>query len=182
MTTSQRFGFIGFATALALLSGSFSVSAQTQQRGEVTPRTTERRVERGRETIVHTYSIDERFSRTVADNCTYTGRLTGRVHQVAVQPGSRRVYYRPDLTLTAEVQCPGEAPQRLEPQVISAPRLTRGELEEFVEARGRMVLSHAGRICTVTPEFEFEANRLVAGESVNESCELARGGGPVMTE
>jgi hypothetical protein len=131
-----------------------------------------------RDTNAQTRQVDEHFTRSVADNCTYEGSLQGNIEKLPGRGTLGAALYNPQVTLRGTVRCPDGYQRSLGAQAIRGTRLSGADLERRAEMRGRITLDGNGRVCTITPDFSMRDGRLVADESFRHSCEAARGGGP----
>ncbi len=181
MTT--RYWWIGAKTALVLATVPAMVLADatyenvTQPQEKTGPNSSQQS-QREQARQGRAFRTDERFTRTVAQNCRYVGSLEGIVREIPGQPVKGDVLYSPELTLSGEVQCPGGYRQRVGVQRLAPGRLTSEELERGADALGRVTIEHGGRVCTINPNFKFRGGRLVTSDSFVESCRTMRGGGP----
>lgn len=123
-----------------------------------------------------TITVNEPFARRVADGCTYSGSLQGRVEvRRGMFTGER---FRPRLSISGTFRC-ADRVQQLPSQPYRAGWMTAGDLERGVETAGRISIQHGSRMCTVAPRVALLHAHLVAQSVFTSSCEPARGGGPL---
>lgn len=179
----MKFTSIALLTAaLAFTAGAGSALANDQSsthentRNEASPHATDSAHD-------NSFQVNEQFSRTVGDNCQYSGALRGHVdvvHRTGFMATNR---YSPDLRLSGEVRCPAGQTQRVTTRSIRGTEMSQAELQRAVESEGRIDVTQRGRVCTVSPSIAWRNDRIIVGPTFAQSCRnVAQGGGPVRRE
>jgi hypothetical protein len=168
MNTSKSSVALTVALAIASLGGGLAFAQGTHGNGTQT--------EVG-EAAHPTYAVNQQFVRRAAGNCRYSGSVTGNIEVIrTVRFGGMR--YRPDLEVNGKVECADGFVKQIEPQRVRGEWMTRREIEQGLEAVGRIHVHHGMQVCTITPAFVWRGGQITVARSFPEECEFVRGGGP----
>lgn len=87
--------------------------------------------------------------------------------------------YWPNLNINARGSCPADNIRHESRVSLRNQQISRGQLQQVVRQYSQVVgIGANGQLCTYTPQFQFQNNRLSA-QNVTHSCQVARGGGPM---
>jgi hypothetical protein len=95
------------------------------------------------------------------NGCRYETDLRGVL--LSHEGDDRITRFRPEVIVTAVLQCPGSKAVRQVDTIGGTQRLTRHELETLLERRATLISTVQGRRCAVVPDFRFD------GQSVGEA-------------
>jgi hypothetical protein len=156
--STRRAGFLLFAAALIT---SLATTAEANESHK----------------LIH---VDEASSHQLGRHCQYASRIRGTLQPL----GSRALpaddmRYRPDLRITAHLDCRGVAHQRIS-NTLHGGSMSRTEVERQVERLSRISIGTDGTMCFYASDVRFDGHSLAALD-VRRWCRVeppAHGGGP----